>query len=201
MEEILASIRRIIADDDNLPGVRREDRRADHVDLDARLSARNAYPAPVLDRRRDEPRLSHIVDAQAGFQAPGDVRLLRGAACNPEHEPEGATLEIRKTSSENGSVADRQDANVEIPDVAPESPLLSTKSAETVASQFQALAAGVALSESDILDKCVQEMLRPMLREWLDENLPSLVERLVRAEIERLARAKSHLSPSSSKPV
>jgi len=31
-------------------------------------------------------------------------------------------------------------------------------------------------------------MLRPMLKAWLDENLPGIVERLVRAEIERLAR-------------
>jgi hypothetical protein len=31
-------------------------------------------------------------------------------------------------------------------------------------------------------------MMRPMLREWLEENLPGLVERIVRAEIERVAR-------------
>jgi len=31
-------------------------------------------------------------------------------------------------------------------------------------------------------------MLRPMLKSWLDDNLPSLVERLVRSEIERVSR-------------
>jgi cell pole-organizing protein PopZ len=36
-----------------------------------------------------------------------------------------------------------------------------------------------------------EEMLRPMLQEWLDNNLPSLVERLVRAEIERIARGEA----------
>ena len=35
----------------------------------------------------------------------------------------------------------------------------------------------------------MKEMLRPMLKAWLDDNLPSLVERLVRAEIERVTRS------------
>jgi cell pole-organizing protein PopZ len=34
----------------------------------------------------------------------------------------------------------------------------------------------------------VRDMLRPLLKAWLDENLPGVVERLVGAEIERLAR-------------
>ena len=40
----------------------------------------------------------------------------------------------------------------------------------------------------DDLDAKTESLLRPMLREWLDENLPTLVERLVREEIERVAR-------------
>lgn len=38
------------------------------------------------------------------------------------------------------------------------------------------------------LNEIVRDMLRPMLKGWLDDNLPVLVERLVRAEIERVAR-------------
>jgi cell pole-organizing protein PopZ len=38
------------------------------------------------------------------------------------------------------------------------------------------------------IEDVVREMLRPMLRAWLDDNLPTIVERLVRAEIERVAR-------------
>jgi cell pole-organizing protein PopZ len=38
------------------------------------------------------------------------------------------------------------------------------------------------------LEDIVKEMMRPMLRGWLEENLPGLVERIVRAEIERVAR-------------
>jgi cell pole-organizing protein PopZ len=33
-------------------------------------------------------------------------------------------------------------------------------------------------------------MLRPMLKAWLDDNLPGIVERLVRQEIERMARGQ-----------
>jgi cell pole-organizing protein PopZ len=41
------------------------------------------------------------------------------------------------------------------------------------------------------MDELVRELLRPMLREWLDDNLPGIVEKLVRAEIERVARGGS----------
>jgi cell pole-organizing protein PopZ len=44
------------------------------------------------------------------------------------------------------------------------------------------------LNDSGLLHEYAREMLRPMLRAWLDDNLPTLVERLVRAEIERVAR-------------
>jgi len=40
------------------------------------------------------------------------------------------------------------------------------------------------------LEDLVREMLQPMLRSWLDDNLPTLVERLVLVEIERIAGRK-----------
>ncbi len=40
------------------------------------------------------------------------------------------------------------------------------------------------------LEDLVKEMLRPMLKSWLDDNLPAVVERLVRAEIERVSRGR-----------
>ena len=43
-------------------------------------------------------------------------------------------------------------------------------------------------SAMDDIDAKTEAILRPMLREWLDENLPNMVERLVREEIERVAR-------------
>ena len=40
------------------------------------------------------------------------------------------------------------------------------------------------------VSEMAQDMLRPMLKAWLDDNLPSLVERLVREEIERVSRGR-----------
>lgn len=90
---------------------------------------------------------------------------------------------------------------MEIGDVTPivEQALLSDESAATVASKFQALAAGVAFSESDVLDRCAKELLQPILQQWLEANLPSLVEQLVRAEIERIARPANRLAASARK--
>ncbi len=53
---------------------------------------------------------------------------------------------------------------------------------------FNALAAAQAMPSDEELDEMVREMIRPLLKAWLDDNLPVLVERLVRAEIERVAR-------------
>jgi hypothetical protein len=66
--------------------------------------------------------------------------------------------------------------------------LLSEAAGEQVARSFGALVAAIDGTERRSLDEIAQEMLRPMLQDWLDDNLPTLVERLVREEIERVAR-------------
>ena len=68
-------------------------------------------------------------------------------------------------------------------------PLLSNVANATVAGAFQKLSTTVLTSNPRTLEDLVQDMLRPMLKGWLDENLPPLVERLVRQEIERITRA------------
>ena len=68
------------------------------------------------------------------------------------------------------------------------SPLMSEAAGAQVARSFDELAAIVDGGPRRSLDELAQEMLRPMLQEWLDDNLPTLVERLVREEIERVAR-------------
>ena len=67
-------------------------------------------------------------------------------------------------------------------------PLVSSDAAAAIAAQFQTLAASMVINDSGLLHDYAREMLRPMLKAWLDDNLPVLVERLVRAEIERVAR-------------
>lgn len=70
---------------------------------------------------------------------------------------------------------------------APRERLVSGPTNNAVTSAFSSLHRSVMPSARSV-DDLVTEALRPMLKSWLDENLPSLVERLVRAEIERVAR-------------
>jgi cell pole-organizing protein PopZ len=69
-------------------------------------------------------------------------------------------------------------------------PLLSSNTSVAVDSAFNALAQSVLVQNSRTLEDLVREMLRPMLKAWLDDNLPAVVERLVRAEIERVSRGR-----------
>ncbi len=69
-------------------------------------------------------------------------------------------------------------------------PLLSAAAAETVDAALVALAHTVAAQRPRTLEDIASDLLRPMLKTWLDDNLPQMVERLVRAEIERLSRGR-----------
>ena len=66
--------------------------------------------------------------------------------------------------------------------------LLSLHTGEKVARAFGELDAALAAEQRRSFDEIAEEMLRPMLTQWLDDNLPTLVERLVREEIERVSR-------------
>jgi cell pole-organizing protein PopZ len=69
--------------------------------------------------------------------------------------------------------------------------LLSAATTAAVDSAFNSLANTVLVQNSLTLEDIVREMLRPMLKSWLDDNLPNMVERMVRAEIERVARGRN----------
>jgi uncharacterized protein len=69
-------------------------------------------------------------------------------------------------------------------------PLMSQTTVAAVDSAFNALAQTVLSNNARTLEDLVKEMLRPMLRAWLDDNLPGLVEKIVRAEIERVSRGR-----------
>ena len=68
--------------------------------------------------------------------------------------------------------------------------LLSAHSDAAVSGAFSALAHTILAQNARTLEDLVVEMLQPMLHDWLDENLPSLVERLVKEEIERVSRGR-----------
>jgi cell pole-organizing protein PopZ len=60
----------------------------------------------------------------------------------------------------------------------------------SVSAAFNALLASRFVQHRDVVIELTREMLRPMLKTWLDDNLPGIVERLVTAEIERVARGE-----------
>jgi len=72
----------------------------------------------------------------------------------------------------------------------PPQPMLSRSTVNAVESAFNALANTVLSNNARTLEDLVKEMLRPMLKSWLDDNLPGLVERIVKAEIERVSRGR-----------
>lgn len=71
-----------------------------------------------------------------------------------------------------------------------ETTLLSRDSDAAVSGAFSALAHTILAQNARTLEDLVTEMLRPMLKSWLDDNLPTLVERLVKEEIERVSRGR-----------
>ena len=158
MEEILASIRNIIADE--------------------RQPA--SGPKPALQRSSGTPPGPQIVYSK------DPVAAQRPAPESPVYaEPTvEAEASAPKVAWRKPQAPDPADA----PAPRGEEPLLSPEANAAVRSSFSALSANLAMRSAEVADGMVREMLRPMLKQWLDENLPALVERLVRAEIERVAR-------------
>ena len=71
----------------------------------------------------------------------------------------------------------------------PEAGLLSRETTAAVGSAFNTMTETVKKHEPT-LENVVRETLRPMLKSWLDENLPRVVEQMVQAEIERITRGR-----------
>ena len=106
---------------------------------------------------------------------------LRGTPRQPSAAP-GRTEAA--AASEPASALDAPRAAVE------ERGLLSAATTAAVDAAFDTLARTAKARSGRTLEEVVSELLRPMLKSWLDENLPDMVERLVRAEIERVARGR-----------
>ena len=71
----------------------------------------------------------------------------------------------------------------------PEAGLLSRQATAAIGSAFNTLTETVKKHEPTLED-VVRETLRPMLKSWLDENLPRVVERMVQEEVERITRGR-----------
>lgn len=178
MEEILASIRRIISDDEVKP------------------AEAGAEPAPVAEEPVAVDVDEDVLDlgAEAALVLPpepeaevkpvdGDIDFLDPPA--PEPEPVQAAPEPAPEPVAAPVFAAVPPAPSAPFDMAQ---LLSDQTSSAVTSAFGQLAHTVLSNNARTLEDLVKDMLKPMLKGWLDDNLPTMVERLVRAEIERVAR-------------
>jgi cell pole-organizing protein PopZ len=238
MEEILASIRRIIADDEAKPAaaepapapqaVRPEPPKPvatapkpamTNIPPSALPAAQAAVakaaapqpappmPAPAASNSQDD------IDAMlAGLDAATteeeirpappelDVFELTDEMALPDPDPEPAPTfqhvepedDLEFAEAVAASTARPRSAMFDPPSYdpapAPQPQFLSHTTASAVESAFNSLANTVLSNNARTLEDLVKEMLRPMLKSWLDDNLPGLVERIVKAEIERVSR-------------
>jgi cell pole-organizing protein PopZ len=245
MEEILASIRRIIADDEAKPATAEKP-----VAVEAPKKpepARAVAPQPIAPVTK-APVMSNISPSVPAAQAAAKVApapkpaappapavsnsqddidaMLAGldaATSEPEIRPpsppppEEEVFELtddmvlptppppptsfRKVEPEQDlefaeAVAARErprrpaldPPSYDSPAAPPSRQILSQSTVSAVESAFNSLANTVLSNNARTLEDLVKEMLRPMLKSWLDDNLPGLVERIVKAEIERVSR-------------
>jgi hypothetical protein len=232
MEEILASIRRIIADDDAAKVPAKAAEPAKPAPAPAPAPAPKAAapaPAPAPRPAAAAPRPAATAPAPAppapAVSAQDDIDAMFAAALEPKpsEAPSADILELTEAMEalpepEPAPALRRIDAMPDVveapaplpPPPAPPPPatveqarrqfqektepdrqLLSSATTAAVDSAFNSLAQTVLIRNDLTLDGMVREMLRPMLKAWLDDNLPNMVERLVRAEIERVSRGRS----------
>ena len=194
MEEILASIRRIIADDQVAKSEDPHPVRSaalpenddDVLDLaEVAKPIRKALPAPI----EVEP-IGFRDEVAADLMDFDSISFDDVAEPEPEPEPEFDAVWDEPLAPE--PPPPRQEARHELrPEPANAGERLTSAVTDaSVAQAFNMLSNTVLSNNARTLEDLVQDMLRPMLKSWLDDNLPVMVERLVRAEIERVARGR-----------
>jgi cell pole-organizing protein PopZ len=208
MEEILASIRRIIADDDATKTTQKPDE-------PVRSSPAPSHPIPPAPPPSPAPRIpdpalsaASQVEAESASASVADqsadildltesMASIAQPAPSPEPNPEPSPMSGSAFRTIDGSFDVSYEEAAERPAV-PQRPvsestaqLLSSATSAAVDSAFNTLAQTVLVQNARTLEDLVREMLRPLLKSWLDDNLPGVVERLVRAEIERVSRGRA----------
>ena len=154
MEEILASIRRIISEEEQAPAAE-----------------------PVLDlTQTDEPQIEAL-DDDIVFEAVEQV--VAEETYTPAATPAPTPTQIETVMpSQATAVAPSGDS------------ILSPPTTNAAAGSLARLAGTLRISDApgQTVEGVVRELLKPMLKEWLDRNLPAIVESRVEAELERIAR-------------
>ncbi len=182
MEEILASIRRIISEDEapaDTAGTTPPAATAPAED-EAPVEAPTSFAPPA----EPEPPASEddVLELTDRYEAPtesiGDLDVM-----DPADAPFPAAP--HSTPIEDAHAAPAYDT------------LVGDSAAASAASAFAGLAASFKKPEASdetgiggvTVEELARQLLRPMLKDWLDANLPGIVEAQVRKEVERIARS------------
>ena len=218
MEEILASIRQIISEDgegadkavagqaDAPAGAAASDPAAAvATEADKENSGSKANKDRDMDARA-EADLAKAEDAFASDdETPDEVGDDDGDDAATENETTSEAFDdltdavaddfaikpdIDSDVEESTSMAMPAQSKQQSPAPIDDDKLLSEDSDEVVHGAFSALAHTILAQNARTLEDLISEMLQPMLKGWLDDNLPSLVERLVKEEIDRVSRGR-----------
>lgn len=204
MEEILASIRRIISDEPQEGSAQAEEAASVADDVFELTPAMRAQ-APVGSGDQSnagQTEEDQSVDFESNFDSPAEpepdpfaekpVKYVHQTSSETPDDVFDSASAAGRTFEEAPAVSSVEDfvSRTEEGDEQADDRIVSPHTERAAA---HALAGLSALSnrtafEGHTVEALVRELLRPMLRQWMDQNLPSLVERLVEAEIERLSR-------------
>ena len=203
MEEILASIRRIISDDDK----EQENSAKENEDAPEVQEPQAEEEAEVAAAPEPEPEPEPVVEEEVSSEEDEDdddvLDLTDMEASDPE--PLFEEQAFKEAEPEPEPVAAPEPPPPPPPATpAPEtSGLVSSPQAGEARVSFERLSDKLSEDYSELpigngavtLEGLTRELVRPMLKEWLDQHLPMTVERLVREEIERLVMQSQRRDP------
>ncbi len=206
MEEILASIRRIIADDEGKtrpPEASKLEPAPPPLEALEPAPADAPAPPPRLDAGPETDAMPSSMGAAAAKESGeatddrvADFLDLTESMAAPAPQPpvfrtiEGQADVFFSEEAKPAPPPPRKEEPARFRSEPDESPLMSFSTSAAVDAAFNALPHTVLTQNARALEDLVTEMMRPMLKAWLDNNLPGLVERVVRAEIERVSRGR-----------
>jgi hypothetical protein len=203
MVEIVASIRRMISDDGGSAaavqsGARpvRPQRRASGFFSDGARPAEADAAEPQVDnvielaiaQAMEDARIE--VAAEAAAEAAVAAAVGQPPAAPADSSPAATDAETPAPVSSTPAVAESRAVAESLAEDDRSQPLLSPTADVAVAGAFNRLAAAMLSRSARPIDELAEDLLRPLLRNWLDQNLPPMVERLVREEIERVSRGR-----------
>ena len=195
MEEILASIRRIISEDDT-DEAKSDDAKSDDAAVEDGVEE-NDDVLELTDVVEDEEPVQEIKPAEEEApQSQDDIDTLFDEADLSDTDDEIELVEEEeKPATDVIQEVFSEPAAKPVAAVAPEGSLLDAAPATAATGSLSGLVAAVDAAHGTpigngnrTIEDLVKEVMRPMIKEWLDDNLPALVDRVVRREVERLSR-------------